>query len=89
MRIIRFIDEAGQQRYGKDFANGEARLLDGELITGLVETDKIVKVQKLLAPVAPPAIFGIGLNYHQHAKETGMAVSYTHLTLPTTDVGGR
>jgi len=72
MRIIRFIDEAGQQRYGKDFANGEARLLDGELITGLVETDKIVKVQKLLAPVAPPVIFGIGLNYHQHAKETGM-----------------
>ena len=72
MRIIRFIDEAGQQRYGKDFAKGEARLLDGELITGLVETDKIVKVQKLLAPVAPPAIFGIGLNYHQHAKETGM-----------------
>lgn len=72
MRIIRFIDEAGQHRFGKDFGNGEATLLEGDLITGLVETDKIYSVKKLLAPVVPPAIFGIGLNYHQHAKETGM-----------------
>jgi len=74
MRIIRFIDEAGQPRFGKDFANGEAMLLDGDLITGLAETDKISSVKKLLAPVVPPAIFGIGLNYHQHAHETGLEV---------------
>jgi len=72
MRIIRFIDEAGQQRYGRNFGNGKATLLGGDLITGLVETDKIGAVKKLLAPVVPPVIFGIGLNYHQHAKETGM-----------------
>ena len=72
MRIIRFIDEAGQQRFGQDFGNGEATLLEGDLITGLVETAKICRVKKLLAPVMPPAIFGIGLNYHQHAQETGM-----------------
>jgi 2-keto-4-pentenoate hydratase/2-oxohepta-3-ene-1,7-dioic acid hydratase in catechol pathway len=74
MRIIRFIDEAGQPRFGRDFANGEARLLEGDLITGLVETDKIYSVKRLLAPVVPPAIFGIGLNYHQHAQETGQEI---------------
>jgi 2-keto-4-pentenoate hydratase/2-oxohepta-3-ene-1,7-dioic acid hydratase in catechol pathway len=42
------------------------------LITGLEETDKTCQVKKLLAPLVPPAIFGIGLNYHQHAKEIGM-----------------
>ena len=72
MRIIKFIDEAGHHQFGKDFENGQATLLDGDLITGLVETDKIGNVKKLLAPVMPPAIFGIGLNYHKHAKETGM-----------------
>ena len=72
MRIIRFVDEAGQHHYGKNFKNGAATLLDGDLNSGLTESDKICKVKKRLAPVAPPAIFGIGLNYHQHAKETGM-----------------
>ena len=72
MRIIRFIDEAGQQCFGQDFKNGAATLLEGDVIAGLVETDRICKVKKLLAPVVPPAIFGIGLNYHQHAEETGM-----------------
>ena len=72
MRIIRFIDETGQQRFGKDFGNGQATLLAGDAITDLKETDQICKVKKLLAPVVPPAIIGIGLNYHQHAKEIGL-----------------
>ena len=72
MRIIRFLDDAGQQRFGKDFDNGQATLLEGDSITGLVETDQICNVKKLLAPIVPPAIIGIGLNYHQHANETGM-----------------
>jgi len=72
MRIVRFIDEAGHQRYGQNYGNGEAELLEGDLIAGFKETDTIGRVKKLLAPVLPPVIFGIGLNYHQHAKETGM-----------------
>jgi len=74
MRIVRFIDKAGHHRYGQNYGNGEAELLEGDLITGFKETDKIGSVKKLLAPVLPPAIFGIGLNYHQHAQETGMEV---------------
>ena len=29
MRIIKFLDDAGQQRFGKDFDNGQATLLEG------------------------------------------------------------
>jgi len=72
MRIIRFTDEAGQQRFGQVSENGEAMLLEGDLITGLTQTHDIVRIKKRLAPVAPPAILCIGLNYHQHAQETGM-----------------
>jgi 2-keto-4-pentenoate hydratase/2-oxohepta-3-ene-1,7-dioic acid hydratase in catechol pathway len=72
MRIIRFIDEIGQPRFGKNFGNNEATLLEGDSITALVETDQICKVKKLLAPIVPSAIIGIGLNYHQHAQEIGM-----------------
>jgi len=74
MRIIRFTDETGQHRFGTDAENGEARLLEGDLISGLTQTNDTVRVKKRLAPVVPPAIFGIGLNYHQHAQETGMEV---------------
>lgn len=72
MRIIRFIDEAGQDRFGRDPENCNAMLLEGDLVTGLTPTNDIVKVEKLLAPLSPPAILCIGLNYHQHAQETGM-----------------
>jgi 2-keto-4-pentenoate hydratase/2-oxohepta-3-ene-1,7-dioic acid hydratase in catechol pathway len=72
MRIVRFIDEDGQQRFGQNLADDTATLLEGDLLTGLTETDKVCHVKKLLAPLVPPAIFGIGLNYHQHAKEIGM-----------------
>ena len=72
MRIIRFLDEAGQPRFGKGLQNNETSLLEGNLVDGLTETGETGRVMKLLAPVVPPAIFGIGLNYHKHAQETGM-----------------
>jgi 2-keto-4-pentenoate hydratase/2-oxohepta-3-ene-1,7-dioic acid hydratase in catechol pathway len=72
MRIVRFIDDKGLIRYGRNYNNGAAELLEGDLFTGLKETGAPCGVKKLLAPVAPPAVFGIGLNYHKHAQETGM-----------------
>jgi len=72
MRIIRFIDDKGQVRYGCNYNNDTADLLAGELFTGLKATGESCGVKKLLAPVTPPAVFGIGLNYHMHAQETGM-----------------
>jgi 2-keto-4-pentenoate hydratase/2-oxohepta-3-ene-1,7-dioic acid hydratase in catechol pathway len=72
MRIVRFIDAKGQIRYGRNYDNDEAVLLEGDLFAGLKETGESCGVEKLLAPVLPPAVFGIGLNYRKHAEETGM-----------------
>ena len=72
MRIVRFIDDNDQIRYGCDYHNDTVNLLEGDVFTGLKETGGSCGVKKLLAPVLPPAVFGIGLNYHKHARETGM-----------------
>jgi 2-keto-4-pentenoate hydratase/2-oxohepta-3-ene-1,7-dioic acid hydratase in catechol pathway len=72
MRIVKFIDEKDCGRYGHGYANGQAELLDGNLDKGFKKTGQSCRVKKLLAPVSPPVIFGIGLNYHQHAEETGL-----------------
>jgi 2-keto-4-pentenoate hydratase/2-oxohepta-3-ene-1,7-dioic acid hydratase in catechol pathway len=72
MRIVRFIDDKGQICYGSNYKNNAADLLAGDLFTGLKATGESCGVKKLLAPVMPPVVFGIGLNYHKHAQETGM-----------------
>ena len=74
MRIVRFLDENGRERYGHDFRDGQAELLEGDLFIGLKETGTRVFVKKLLAPLNPPAILCIGLNYRQHAAETGIKI---------------
>jgi 2-keto-4-pentenoate hydratase/2-oxohepta-3-ene-1,7-dioic acid hydratase in catechol pathway len=74
MRVIRFADEKGRERYGHNYGNDEAVLLDGDLNSGLKDTGINFRVKKLLAPVVPCAILAIGLNYHEHAEETGLKV---------------
>jgi 2-keto-4-pentenoate hydratase/2-oxohepta-3-ene-1,7-dioic acid hydratase in catechol pathway len=49
-------------------------LLEGDIYRGLKETGINVEITKILAPVVPRVIMGIGLNYHRHAEETGMKV---------------
>ncbi|MGB9440352.1 MAG: fumarylacetoacetate hydrolase family protein [Desulfobacterales bacterium] len=71
MHIVRFIDEKGQDCYGHNYRNHKAVRLGGDLFTGLEETGETVNVKKILAPLVPSAILAIGLNYHQHAEETG------------------
>lgn len=46
-------------------------MLDTQQTTG--ERDTLAKV-KLLPPVDPPRLFGVGLNYALHAKEANMAI---------------
>jgi 2-keto-4-pentenoate hydratase/2-oxohepta-3-ene-1,7-dioic acid hydratase in catechol pathway len=74
MRIARFIDKSGRECYGKPVGEGKAALLEGDIYKGLQETGVEVEMSKVLAPVAPPVIIGIGLNYHRHAEETGLKV---------------
>ncbi|HVQ20483.1 MAG TPA: fumarylacetoacetate hydrolase family protein, partial [Terrimicrobiaceae bacterium] len=56
--------------YGAAQGDGSAIELTGELFSGLQSTDRRADVAKLLAPLAPSQILGIGLNYRRHAEET-------------------
>ena len=75
-RIIRFLDGAGAIRFGEpaDDSLSEAVVLSGDPFTGLTRTGESMAVGKLLAPVDPPNILCIGLNYRRHAEESGMAL---------------
>lgn len=75
MKIIRFQDSAGNIRYGEQVDGRSARLIEGNIFeTYQVITDRVVQIEKLLAPVDPPSILCIGLNYRQHAEETGATI---------------
>lgn len=93
MRLVRFLDPRGRTTFG-------ARQTDGS-VHRLVESpfgsepppehrleDDPVEVERLLAPVDPPAVLGIGLNYRRHAEESGATVpDYPVLfTKPSTSV---
>ncbi len=71
MKIIRFLDEHDRQCYAHSYSDGHAILLDGDLLGELTDTGRRVSVKKILAPLEPAAIFGIALNYKQHAEEAG------------------
>ena len=70
MKIIRYLDTREQIHYGAAQGDGTAIELTGELFSGLQSTDRRADVAKLLAPLAPSQILGIGLNYRRHAEET-------------------
>ncbi len=70
MRIIRYLDAQGRVGFAAELPDGSARNISGTFPGDWRVTDKRADVRKLLAPVAPVAIFAIGLNYRQHAAET-------------------
>jgi len=74
MRIIRFLDEQGRVRLGEEAGQGRAHLLKGDLFGKLEHTGETAEVKKLLAPVEPPNILCIGLNYREHAAESGAKI---------------
>lgn len=71
MHIIRFRDSSGQISYGEQVDEQKARLINGDILRTYEVTEKTTTIQKLLAPIVPPTILCIGLNYRAHAEETG------------------
>ncbi len=69
MRIIRFIDDIGQMRWGVPAGDGRAMPLAGGLFDGGAVAGSPVKIARTLSPVDPPNIIAIGRNYREHAKE--------------------
>jgi 2-keto-4-pentenoate hydratase/2-oxohepta-3-ene-1,7-dioic acid hydratase in catechol pathway len=74
MRIVRFLDEGGVERYGASADGVTARAIEGDLFGECRAVGPPVRVRKLLAPVVPPAILCVGLNYRRHAEESGARV---------------
>jgi 2-keto-4-pentenoate hydratase/2-oxohepta-3-ene-1,7-dioic acid hydratase in catechol pathway len=73
MRIVRFIDGEDRICLGEERVGGYVEVLEGELFGELLPTGRTARIRKLLAPLAPVNVFCIGLNYRDHAAETGMA----------------
>lgn len=74
MKIIRFVDRNGQICLGTDWDGSTADVVEGTPSGGYEATGERSVVKKMLSPIAPAAIFCIGLNYRGHAAETGMAL---------------
>ena len=71
VKIIRYLDSTGATRFGEQQADGTATELDGDLRAGLRPTGRKAAVDRLLSPVQPSQILGVGLNYRRHAEELG------------------
>jgi len=74
MKIIRFLDEEGLAHYGALQDDGTAKVLSESPLDSLDVSEDHRKISKLLAPIEPTAILGIGLNYRRHAEESGARI---------------
>ncbi|MCB0719379.1 MAG: fumarylacetoacetate hydrolase family protein [Bacteroidetes bacterium] len=69
MKVVRFLDSEGNERFGCDFDGESAIELKGDKAWTARRGDARIAVKKLLAPIVPTTILGIGLNYRRHAEE--------------------
>lgn len=74
MNIVRYQDHAGRILYAAARPGGSYSSIRGDIFSQFAIDDEPAHVQKLLVPVAPPAIWCIGLNYRRHAAETGAKI---------------
>lgn len=72
MRFIRFVS-GGQVHHGEQIDDATARRVEGGFASWRVTKDTL-KIEKLLAPIVPTDILCIGLNYRDHAAESGSAI---------------
>jgi 2-keto-4-pentenoate hydratase/2-oxohepta-3-ene-1,7-dioic acid hydratase in catechol pathway len=73
MRIIRFVSD-GRVFQGELIDEKSARIIEGDLFGQWEVTQRTAMVEKLLAPLIPTDILCIGLNYREHAAESGSDV---------------
>ena len=71
MKIVRFINDTDEARYGVLQADDTVTYLAGCPFDGPTDTGERATVVKTLAPLKPKSIVCIGLNYRKHAEEGG------------------
>jgi 2-keto-4-pentenoate hydratase/2-oxohepta-3-ene-1,7-dioic acid hydratase in catechol pathway len=69
MRIVRYLAQDGTVRHASEQKSGTCLDIVGDLFHDFEVTDREAKMVKLLSPVEPRVILGIGLNYKGHAAE--------------------
>jgi 2-keto-4-pentenoate hydratase/2-oxohepta-3-ene-1,7-dioic acid hydratase in catechol pathway len=74
MKIIRYQDANGHIGHAQQHENGSATRISGDIYGEYSPTEETVENYKLLAPIVPTSILCIGLNYKQHAAESGAKV---------------
>ena len=74
MNIYRVLTRDGQVCWAAQADGGPPRLIRGDIFGEFTVTDQPVEPAKLLAPVNPPNIFAIGLNYRAHAVEANKPI---------------
>ena len=74
MKIVRYAD--GLVRYGRLEADGTKTPLMGTPFESLETAGAPTHLDRvtLLAPIDPPNLIGVGLNYVKHAHEAKMAI---------------
>jgi len=74
MKIIRFISQENRVCCGviNTLEDKTARLIYGDIFDEFSLSEETASIAKLLSPVFPPNIIGMGLNYAKHADETGI-----------------
>src|ERR1051325_866584 len=73
MRIVRFLS-GGKIHLGRQIDDSTAHRIVGDLFGGLDVTSEKLKIEKLLSPLVPTDILCIGLNYREHAAESGSTI---------------
>ena len=74
MKIIRYLDRDGRARHGCEDPSGLVRAIVGDILGKLTVSDELARVDRVLAPIEPRQILGVGLNYRRHAEETGAKI---------------
>lgn len=90
VRIVRVLDEQNRCLWATKHADGKLTEISGDLYGTYHDLGKPVIAKKLLSPIEPAAIIGIGLNYHDFAEFVGAAIpEYTIVFMknPATLIG--
>ena len=74
MRIIRYLDGAGIIRFASEQADERTLVIQGDILASFQITKERADIKKRLAPIAPPMIWCIGLNYKFHAQESNARI---------------
>jgi len=90
MRLIRFETPDGRILCGNAIDDSTAAVLPSDALGERTPTGETAPIGRLLAPIAPPNIYCIGLNYRAHAAETRSPIPEKPVLFmkPTTTIVG-